>query len=107
MIPLFFIAYATGEFSQFPHSLANLDMLGWFYLLASCLVGVGISFTGILVQGMISATSFLVLVNANKFVIIFIEVAFMHSKKVLTQLQIVGAMLTIVGSCFWGCRGNS
>merc|ERR1719343_1074915 len=104
MIPLFFIAFFNGEFKQVPDSLDKLDKLGWFYLLASCLVGVGISFTGILVQGMISATSFLVLVNANKFVIIIIEVSVMS--KALTQLQVVGAALTIAGSCFWGCRGN-
>ena len=36
----------------------------------SCLVGFGISYTGIWVQSMISAASFLVLVNANKFAII-------------------------------------
>merc|ERR1719436_252588 len=67
MIPLCIIALFSHEFNALPGAIAGLDSWGMFFVAASCLVGVGISFTGVFVQSLISATSFLVLVNANKF----------------------------------------
>jgi len=106
MVPLFFIGYGLGEFDKVPGVMASLDGKGWFFVVASCAVGVGISYTGILVQSLITATSFLVLVNANKFVIILLEVNFMASGKILTYNQLLGAFLAIVGSIMWGIRGK-
>jgi len=62
---------------------------------------VGISYTGIWAQSLISATSFLVLVNANKFVIIFLEVLAMH-KAPLGPRQIIGAVITIAAGAAYG-----
>ncbi|CAE7849999.1 unnamed protein product, partial [Symbiodinium necroappetens] len=77
-------------------------------------IGLSIGFTGIWAQSLIShpahdescgillrATSFLVMVNANKFVIIGIEAFGMHTK-VLTHGQILGACLSIFGGILYG-----
>jgi len=104
MIPLFFVAIYSGEMEKMSGVAENLGSHGVMWVIASCVVGVGISYTGILVQGMITATSFLVLVNANKFVIIILEVTCM--KHSLTHGQLAGSLLAIVGSILWGCRGR-
>merc|ERR1712014_79733 len=90
----------------------------------------GISYTGIWVQSLISATSFLVLVNANKFAIIFLEAYILphwclqkpghhgisshHGEitsgcpdgifkgKDLSNMQILGAVVSIIGGIFYG-----
>eukprot|EP00439_Symbiodinium_sp_Y106_P045493 s1175_g5.t1 len=64
-------------------------------------IGLSIGFTGIWAQSLISATSFLVMVNANKFVIIGIEAFGMHTK-VLSHGQILGACLSILGGILYG-----
>mmetsp|Transcript_111727 Transcript_111727/g.222099 ORF Transcript_111727/g.222099 Transcript_111727/m.222099 type:complete len:323 (-) Transcript_111727:36-1004(-) len=92
-----------GEFGRVPGALAAMDMWGGIAVASSCIVGVGISYTGIWAQSLISATSFLVLVNANKFVIIFIEVLAMHNKKrPLGWWQIIGAVITVAAGAAYG-----
>merc|ERR1719178_95530 len=73
MVPLVAVAAMTGEFGKVGGAIAHLDTVGYVWVTASCVVGVGISYTGIWAQSMISATSFLVLVNSNKFIIILLE----------------------------------
>jgi len=90
-----------GELGEVAGALKAMDAWGGLAVASSCIVGVGISYTGIWAQSLISATSFLVLVNANKFVIIFIEVLAMH-KAPLGQRQVVGAVLTIAAGAAYG-----
>merc|ERR1719387_2391142 len=90
-----------NEFAEIPGAFANLDKMGALWVTLSCVVGIAISYTGIWAQSLISATSFLVLVNANKFVIIFIE-AFCLKTKSLTAIQVVGACVTILGGVLYG-----
>jgi len=101
LAPLLLAAWLKGELSQAPAMLAHLDRAGYFSLFASFVVGVGISYCGIWAQSLISATSFLVLVNANKFVIIFLEVFLIHTK-VIHGIQLFGAMVTIVAGVAYG-----
>jgi len=100
-VPTLLAAYATGEFSKLPGALAVLSSFDKIYIALSCLIGLGISYCGIWAQSLISATSFLVMVNANKFVIIFIE-AFGMGSKALTMRQVAGACLSILGACLYG-----
>jgi len=90
-----------GEFGEVAGAFEAMDVWGGFAVASSCIVGVGISYTGIWAQSLISATSFLVLVNANKFVIIFIEVLAMR-KAPLGRLQVIGAVLTIAAAAAYG-----
>ncbi|CAE7285665.1 GFT1 [Symbiodinium natans] len=101
LIPVGLAAYLTGEMSQLPGAYAHLTSLDKVYIGLSCVIGLSIGFTGIWAQSLISATSFLVMVNANKFVIIGIEALGMHTK-VLTHGQILGACLSILGGILYG-----
>jgi len=101
MVPLVVVMGIKNEFAEIPEAVASLSAAGVVWVVLSCLVGVAISYTGIWAQSMISATSFLVLVNANKFVIIFIE-AFCLKTKTLAPIQVVGAVVTILGGVLYG-----
>eukprot|EP00415_Alexandrium_ostenfeldii_P002128 UN2128 len=101
LVPLVVVAWIKSEFDEIGPAFADLDAFGIIMVIASCIVGVGISYCGIWAQSLISATSFLVLVNANKFVIIFVEAFCMHAK-VLKPIQIVGACVAIIGGVTYG-----
>lgn len=101
MIPLACVALLTGEAKEVGTAVASLDSMSWFYVIASCIVGVGISYTGIWAQSLISATSFLVLINANKFFIIFLETFVMKTKH-MTPVQITGATVAILAAVAYG-----
>jgi len=101
MLPLLVVMGIKNEFTEIPAAVAALTTSGIVWVVLSCMVGVAISYTGIWAQSLISATSFLVLVNANKFVIIFIE-AFCLKTKTLAPIQVVGAIVTILGGVLYG-----
>lgn len=100
-VPMLIAAYATGELAQVQAAAPNMSLLTMLYVGLSCVIGLGISYTGVWAQSLISATTFLVLVNSNKFVVIGIEVFVMHTKA-LTHIQMHGACLTILGACLYG-----
>ncbi|CAJ1366644.1 unnamed protein product [Effrenium voratum] len=95
------IALGNGELRKGPQDLAQLSAGPMVIVVLSCIVSVGISYTGVWAQSLISATSFLMLVNANKFVIIFYEVLFMQSK-VIDRVQLVGAVMAVTASVLYG-----
>merc|ERR1719183_2990340 len=78
--------------------IPDLHLSDAFWILLSCIAGVGISCTAIWVQSLISATSMLVLTNSNKFVVIMLELYVMPDKSRLTHMQIAGALLTIIAT---------
>jgi hypothetical protein len=101
VIPLLFGGLLSGEFSQVPEAVRSLDSMKVFWVISSCFVGAGISYTGVWVASLISATSFLVLINANKFFIIFLEVFVMKSKE-LSLVQVIGATISILAGIAYG-----
>merc|ERR1719480_691934 len=101
MVPLLVVMGIKNELAEIPMAFDHLTRAGVVWVILSCLVGVAISYTGIWAQSLISATSFLVLVNANKFVIIFIE-AFCLKTKALAPIQVVGSCITILGGVLYG-----
>jgi len=101
LLPVGLAAYVKGEIAQFPGVWAKLSTADKLYIGMTCVIGLTISYTSIWAQSLISATSFLVMINANKFIIIGIEAFGMHSKA-LNSIQIVGASLTILGGVCYG-----
>merc|ERR1719330_1863259 len=101
MVPLLAAALLTNEFPKVQTALQSLDGWGVLWIIVSCFVGVGISYTGVWAQGLISATSFLVLINANKFSILFIEV-FIMKEKTLGVWQLTGATVSILSAVLYG-----
>eukprot|EP00927_Polykrikos_kofoidii_P010517 TRINITY_DN1443_c0_g1_i9.p1 TRINITY_DN1443_c0_g1~~TRINITY_DN1443_c0_g1_i9.p1 ORF type:complete len:340 (-),score=51.62 TRINITY_DN1443_c0_g1_i9:70-1089(-) len=105
MFPLMIVAFLLGETSQIGATFGKLSALDWLWVGLSCLVGVGISFTAIWTQSVISATSMLVLTNANKFVVMLLEIWVMPETHRVTPLQSVGAAVAIVATLLYArCR---
>ena len=73
LLPVGIAAYAKGEIEQLPLVYGTLNHWDKFYIVMTCFISLTISYTSIWAQSLISATSFLVMINANKFVIIGIE----------------------------------
>lgn len=101
MLPVGLAAYAKGEIEKLPLVYGTLNHWDKFYIAMTCVIGLTISYTSIWAQSLISATSFLVMINANKFVIIGIEAYGLHSKA-LNWVQILGASLTVLGGILYG-----
>jgi len=101
MLPLAVVAYFTGEFRDLGQAVSTMDHMGFFWVGMSCVVSVGISYCGIWAQSLISATSFLVLVNASKFFIIFLE-TFVMGTKSMTPVQILGATIAVMAAAAYG-----
>lgn len=101
LIPLLVVGLCMGEQTSVQPAFEKLDLMGYVWVILSCFVGCGISYTGVWVQSLISATSFMVLINANKFFIIFLEV-FVLKKKEVTAMQVWGATITILASIAFG-----
>jgi len=101
MLPLAVVAYFTGEFNDLGAAVSSLDHKGVGLVAISCIVSLGISYCGIWAQSLISATSFLVLVNANKFFIIFMETFIMGTKS-MSPIQILGASIAVLAAVAYG-----
>lgn len=101
LLPLGVAGLIAKEYSQLPAVLGSLDAIGMFWISMTCCVGVGIAYSGIWLQSLINATTFLVLATSTKFFVIMIEVFVMHQKS-LTARQFLGATVTIIAGVAYG-----
>jgi drug/metabolite transporter (DMT)-like permease len=69
LIPMGALLFAFGEHKQW-YQLRQMSQLDMVLLFCSCLNAIGISYAGINAQGYVSATTFMVLSNLNKFVVV-------------------------------------
>ncbi|CAK0909556.1 unnamed protein product [Prorocentrum cordatum] len=102
-IPLLVVMYYEQEFLEIPGAVASLTATGRVWVVLSCAVGVGASYVSVWAQSRISATSFLVLMNANKFLIISVR-AFCLSTTPLTPSSVASACVAVMGGI---CYSNS
>lgn len=101
VVPILIAACYTHEFSKLPVATSNLSQWECLWIFLSCIVGVAISYVGVWTQGLISATTFLMLGTVNKFVVILIEVLIMGEKSISTR-QLCGAGMTILAGVAYG-----
>ena len=76
-------------------------------LLGSSIVGASLGFCGVKVQSYINATSFLILSNVNKFLLIFVGIVFYAESS--SAQSLAGCLVTIAGSAWYAWeqkRGN-
>mmetsp|Transcript_3014 Transcript_3014/g.8712 ORF Transcript_3014/g.8712 Transcript_3014/m.8712 type:complete len:316 (-) Transcript_3014:130-1077(-) len=99
------VAWFSNEFAEIPPAVAALQGPQMWWILCSCVVGTSLSFTAVNVQAHISATSFLVLVNVNKFGIIFCE-GFIGARR-LTFIQMLGAVIALSAGMVYGQARNA
>jgi len=69
LVPMGALAYYFGEHHKWS-KLADMNAYAGTLLFVSCVNAVGISYAGINAQGYVSATTFMVLSNLNKFVVV-------------------------------------
>lgn len=96
------VIFAVGEHREVGDLLNELSLTGRVWIAVSCVVTCGISFTGVWVQSLITATSFLVMNNASRFMIIVLEVCVLRERDPPSPLQLVGVCLTILAGLVYG-----
>jgi len=95
IVPLLFYFGEHHKWYRFRH----LDTSGWALLIASCVNAVGISWAGINVQGYVTATTFMVLTNVNKFVVIGFGMAVLNESK--TWQAYLGCLIALSGGLLY------
>lgn len=100
MLPALGVACLTKEF----HSLETKEWLRFdvlVLLLLSGVVGLGISYLGLAVQKIISATSFLVMQNISKVFVVTVGIG-LFGDPIKSHLIILGLFLSLAGSFWYG-----
>lgn len=86
------------------HSLLSiipeLSYFAWANLLFSCVAGMGIGYTGFMLQSYVSASSFLVVTIANKAIVVVIDAVFLS--KELSHAAFAGTFFSMAGSAAYG-----
>lgn len=96
---LIILALAMGEVGMVRHAVENMSGLDGFSVVISCVVGMCIGYAGIATQALVSATSFMVLTNVNKFVVIAFGVVMLGDTG--TPQSIVGCTVAILGGVWY------
>jgi len=102
MIPTLAVAVATNEVQTIPaHHAAWTDPLSLLLIGLSGLMGLSIGFYGLMCQKGMTATSFQVLQNLTKIVLVFVGV-FVFGDNMSSHTLQGGMVLSIVGSAAYG-----
>ena len=72
-IPVIALCFLTEDVSSYANAVTSASPVCWLALVASCFLGTAISFTGTVLRDLVSATSFNVAGNANKFLTVAIS----------------------------------
>eukprot|EP00999_Lentomonas_sp_LEN2_P002756 NODE_626_length_1317_cov_85.642017_g587_i0.p1 GENE.NODE_626_length_1317_cov_85.642017_g587_i0~~NODE_626_length_1317_cov_85.642017_g587_i0.p1 ORF type:complete len:355 (-),score=22.89 NODE_626_length_1317_cov_85.642017_g587_i0:132-1196(-) len=76
--PLLLLAAALGEYSELiPKTMPEVSMWGWVAVAISCIISFFISTTGFQLQRLVSATTYMVVSNMNKLVVVFFGMVFL------------------------------
>lgn len=90
---------AFGELGHL-HELAAFDARQWGLLLLSCINGVAISYAGIAVQQYVTASTFLVLTNSNKFAVIAFGIFVLGEAR--AWQAVLGCVVALAGGVWYG-----
>ena len=101
-LPLTAVAagFVKHEYARTLHALAKPRQL--LLVLLSALVGIGISYTGLWLQKLVTATSFMVLGAFCKIALMVVGIAFLHDAR--SPLAILGALLSLGGCVLYATR---
>jgi len=102
MLPTFAIAMAMHEVQSIPaHQAAWTDPATLFLIGLSALMGTGIGYYGLMCQKAMTATSFQVLQNLTKIVLVFVGIS-VFGDNLSSPISQGGMALSIVGSAAYG-----
>jgi len=95
-IPLLLvISIATEDWGSVPVHLTNMTLTGWCCIALSCFMGTAISMCGTACRDLLSATSFNIAGNLNKFLTILMSVAFLETR--IVAQSAIGLFLALSG----------
>ena len=95
--PLLFTLESLTDIKKDLHGLSDTSTV---WLCGSIICGFAISFAGLNLQRRISATSFMITTNVNKFIVIYVDI--MLWNKQFNLLTALGATLAIFGGILYG-----
>ena len=98
LVPMGLLLVGYGEHERW-HELQRLSGSEWALLGASCVNAVGISWAGINAQGYVSATTFMVLSNLNKFVVVAFGIVVLHEAR--SWRAILGCCVALSGGILY------
>ena len=101
-LPLTAVAagFVKHEYARTLHALAKPRQL--LLVLLSALVGIGISYTGLWLQKLVTATSFMVLGAFCKIALMVVGIVFLHDAR--SPFAILGALLSLGGCVLYATR---
>jgi len=73
-VPMYLLGASTGDFEGLGDKMAEVPVMGAWLILASCVVGTLIGYSGWLCRGMVSATTYTLVGVVNKFLTILLNV---------------------------------
>lgn len=74
MLPMYILGSSTGDFEGLTQKMSEVPVEGAWLILASCVVGTLIGYSGWLCRGMVSATTYTLVGVVNKFLTILLNV---------------------------------
>ena len=100
LVPCGMLCAAYQEPARWDVASSELTVNGAVVLLLSCLNGLAISYAGLQAQQLVTATTFMVLTNVNKFVVVGFGLLFLGDK--LSVRALFGVALAIAGGVWYG-----
>jgi drug/metabolite transporter (DMT)-like permease len=102
IVPVVVVLFCQNEQAYYPQ-LASVPVNGWILVLVTCFIGVGIGWTGLLVQRQVSATAMLTITNMNKFCVILIAMVLFGENS--GWVVLTGCVIALTGGLWYGYAG--
>lgn len=104
LVPVSLLLLTTQHVPSLAHEVGTIasgfSVWAWSNLLFSCVIGMGIGYTGFQLQQRVTASTFLVVTVANKAIVIVIDALFLS--KVLAPAAWAGCFFSLAGSAAYG-----
>jgi len=99
IIPIGLLCWIDGDFDKVSNELMSISIYGVLVILFSCIVGTLIGYTGWLMRGMVSATSFTLIGVVNKFLTVLLNVLVWDKHS--TPLGIFSCCMCLLAGVFY------
>eukprot|EP00746_Dinoflagellata_sp_MGD_P122603 gnl/MRDRNA2_/MRDRNA2_574397_c0_seq1.p1 gnl/MRDRNA2_/MRDRNA2_574397_c0~~gnl/MRDRNA2_/MRDRNA2_574397_c0_seq1.p1 ORF type:complete len:128 (-),score=27.62 gnl/MRDRNA2_/MRDRNA2_574397_c0_seq1:61-444(-) len=93
-------AGVTGEIQTWPETVSDASFTAWYWAVMASIFGFCLGMLGLRCQKLMSATTFLMMQNANKIVVIFASMITFGDKFNIPSA--IGCLLSLAGSLWYG-----
>jgi len=99
ILPILLVACVMGEFHQWPGAVMEASWAAWAKVLLSGMLGCSLGYLALQVQQLVTATTFLVLQNFSKVLVVCLGVLIFGDP--ISGISAVGCALSIMGSAWY------